>query len=85
MCEHGAYLFQEGFDGEYLVSLMIFHSADGADQSSVGAGRIDANHVHDFAGVKGSMMALNVLEGVLFNICGEWHSWIDMQIMDLIL
>ncbi len=57
--------------------LMLFHPADGTDQSSMSAYGIDAHHVHNFATVKGSVGTVDVLEGVFFDRLSEGH-WDDL-------
>ena len=67
-------MFQEGLDGQDLMCFVVFHSADGTDESAMGAGGIDADHVHDFAGVEAVVGAVDVLERVLFDIAGDRHA-----------
>lgn len=64
------------------MSLMVLHSADGTDEAALGAGGIDADHVHDFACVKAAMGTVDVLKWVFFDIACEWHAnryaeWIE--------
>jgi len=49
------------------MCLMVIHSADGTDQSSMRARGVDTNQVHDFSGVKTPMMAMDVLKRVFFD------------------
>lgn len=60
-------MFEEGFDGQNLVGLVVLHPANGADEPSMSAGRVHTNHVHDFACMKPPMRTVHILERVLFN------------------
>lgn len=55
-------LLEEDLEGEDFVGLVVFHAADGADDSPAGTGGIDADEVHDLAGVEVAVGALSVVE-----------------------
>ncbi len=44
------------------MCFVVFHSTDGTDESAIGAGGINADHVHDFTGVESVVGAVDVLE-----------------------